>query len=96
MRGHQNIQILREGTKSLLWALVFILLIFGTGRELWAAAGVPKILNHQGRLLDSSGNLLGGSGTEFCFLFSIYDDKPLEAQITDSGLQLLLQLRQLL
>jgi hypothetical protein len=60
-------------------ACILILSLFGGKGEFriptaLAAAGIPRILNHQGRLYNSVGTALGGSGTQYCFRFSLYDD----------------------
>lgn len=38
-----------------------------------AAAGISPYLSYEGRLMDTSGNPLGGTGEPYCFRFSIYD-----------------------
>ena len=48
-----------------------------------AATGTPKAFSYQGRLYDTSGNLLGGTGATYCFHFSIWDSPT-----TGGGLKL--------
>lgn len=65
-----------KNTLRNILCILYLLLagVFLPSQSLRAAAGVPKIINVQGRLLNSSGDLLGGpSGTNYCYKFSLYD-----------------------
>jgi len=58
-----------------LLGLIIINFIYFAGKIVYTASaqGVPNLISYQGRLYDTSGNLLGGAGTNYYFRFSIYD-----------------------
>ncbi|PJE75968.1 hypothetical protein COV04_02335, partial [Candidatus Uhrbacteria bacterium CG10_big_fil_rev_8_21_14_0_10_48_11] len=78
MRKNRKKFIRRLRERCTTAAVIFTLLAHMFGGiipQALAAAGVPLVLSHQGRLLDASGNLLGSSsGTNYCFRFSFYSD----------------------
>ncbi|MBI4050544.1 MAG: hypothetical protein HY396_01020, partial [Candidatus Doudnabacteria bacterium] len=72
-------------TAILVLGLLGIGVFLASGAQ--AATGVPEIISYQGRLTNSSGALLGGSGTDFVFRFSIWNNPtvPLGLQLWPSG-----------
>ena len=63
----------RTFTIVMIFAIIFIVFAGALVNRALAGVGVPKIISYQGRLLDSNGNLLGGSGAAYCFRFSLYN-----------------------
>jgi len=87
MQAWESNKLFHKKLRERFLSSLLVFLLFVVGAPLFpfvieAATGVPEILNHQGRLLNSSGDLLGGSGTNFCFRFSIYDDATVGAPDT--------------
>ncbi|MFH0779437.1 MAG: hypothetical protein V1928_01095 [Parcubacteria group bacterium] len=60
-----------EGALTILLA-VSLSAVFLFPDQANATAGVSDILSYQGRLTDAAGSPLGGTGTNYCFQFSIY------------------------
>lgn len=70
--------------------LSVVLTISLAGNLIWpenssAAAGAPLKIAYEGRLTDSSGNALGGTGTLYCYRFSIYDSASAGAKLWPGG-----------
>jgi hypothetical protein len=79
----------RKSTRTLFGVRVFAVVILMIGLifplNSKAQTGPPALISFQGRLMDSSGNLLGGSGTDYCFKFALYDASTGGSKVWPSG-----------
>ncbi len=66
--------MIREVTRLIAVLSCVGIILFAFAQSASAASGVPRIMNYQGRLMNAGGTLLGGSGTDYCVKFSLYDD----------------------
>ncbi|MBI5126149.1 MAG: hypothetical protein HZA80_00030, partial [Candidatus Taylorbacteria bacterium] len=77
-RGRSFTQIISKFKKTLvvttIVATFFSIFPVGLTSNFVYAAGVPSIVSYQGRLADSNGDLLGGSGTTYYFKYSLWDN----------------------
>lgn len=73
-----------EAVFSFLMYFTFASKVFEPG-TVESAAGVPQLLSYQGRLTDTSGNPLGGTGTTYCFRYSLYDAASGGSKLWPSG-----------
>lgn len=73
------------GQKRLLAFSITIALVSFFFHPNYSLAGIPNLLSFQGRLTDSAGNLLGGSGTNHYFKFAIYDSVSAGTKLWPSG-----------
>jgi hypothetical protein len=61
-----------KGFFSVAFFVIFVFLLTPLSSVL-AISGVPQIMSYQGRLANSAGDLVGGSGAIYSFKFSLWD-----------------------